>query len=353
MGTKQHGFTHIVLLVVLIFVVGVGYIAYSRVLSQNQPVLLPENSVEKVTKQSEKKFSFTAAGDFKNEANADAVLSAIGAAKSDFTLALGDFSYAGNGSEPAWCDFVSERVGENHPFQLIAGNHDDGESEGDIAEYVKCLPNKLPNIVGDYGIEYYFDYKNLARFILISPDIDNYGFDYIDGNEHLQWVVNAVKDARAQGVEWVVLGMHKNCITAGEKTCEIGDDLLNTAVNLKIDIVLQGHEHAYFRSKQLALNPDTCPAIVVNEFNQSCIAASSNEMEKGAGTVIVISGAGGYQLRDVSLQDPEYDYFAAFNGANVGNSYGFSSFIVKKDTINASFVPAVGTFKDSFTLTAR
>ena len=243
-----------------------------------------------------------------------------------------------------------ERVGADHPFQLIAGNHDDGESEGDIAEYVKCLPNKISDVVGNYGAEYYFDYNNLARFILISPDIDNYGYDYVEGNEHLQWVKDTVNDARAKNIKWVILGMHKNCITPGEKTCEIGDDLLNAAVGLKIDIVLQGHEHAYFRSKQLALNPDDCPAIIVNEFNESCISTSSNEMKQGAGTVIVISGAGGYQLRNVNLADTEYNYFSAFNGANTGNSYGFSRFTVDEKAIDASFVPAIGDFTDSFSI---
>ena len=332
---------------------GLLYFAYSRIQTKDDSSIVEPNITPAVTKEEDKSFVFTAAGDFKNESNADAVLRAIGAAKSDFTLALGDFSYAGNGSEPAWCNFVTERVGKEHPFQLIAGNHDDGEFEGDISEYIKCLPNKLDDVVGNYGTEYYFDYNGLARFILISPDIDNYGFDYVEGNEHLQWVKDAVNEARAKNIQWVVLGMHKNCITPGEKTCEIGEDLLNTAVELKIDIVLQGHEHAYFRSKQLALNPETCPAILINEFNESCISTASNDMKKGAGTVIVISGAGGYKLRDVNLNDPEYDYFSAINAANVGNSYGFSRFSVEKDSVRASFVPAIGEFTDSFTIKNR
>lgn len=346
---KQAGFTSIAVIAFILAFCGLVYIAYARIVSTNDTNT--PTATESTLVEEDNSFIFTAAGDFKNESNADAVLRAIGKEKSAFTLALGDFSYAGNGTEAAWCQFVSDRVGIDHPFQLIAGNHDDGESEGDIAEYVKCLPNKLQNIVGNYGTEYYFDYKGLARFILISPDIDNYGYDYVDGTEHLQWVIDAIKDARESGIDWIVLGMHKNCISAGEKTCEIGEDLLNTAVELKVDVILQGHEHAYFRSKQLALNPESCPAIVVNEFNESCISSSSNEMKKGAGTVIVISGAGGYQLRDVNLKDTEYNYFSAFNGANVGNSYGYSRFSVDNKAIKSSFIPAIGSFTDSFTIT--
>lgn len=278
-------------------------------------------------------------------------MSGIGSAGSDFTLALGDLGYVGNGNEVAWCEFVKAKVGEEHPFELIAGNHDDSSRDGDILEYAKCLPDRIGNISGTYGLEYYFDYNNLARIILISPDIDNYGYNYAEGSEHLNWVREAVLDARNNGINWTVLGMHKNCITPGVKDCEIGEDLLNLAVELKIDLVLQGHEHAYFRSKQLALNPETCPAIVVNEFNQNCVTDETDDLTKGAGTVIVISGAGGYDLRGVTFNDPEFDYFKSVNGSNSGATYGFSYFRVSEEVIKASFVPTIGSFRDDFTIT--
>jgi hypothetical protein len=258
--------------------------------------------------------------------------------------------YVGLGNEAEWCKLVKDRVGKKHPFELVAGNHDDGSRDGDIREYAKCLPDRLGNINGDYGIEYYFDYNKVARFIMISPDIDNYGFSYTNGSKHLKWVVDRVNEARKSSIEWIVVGMHKNCITPGDKECEISDDLLNKLVELKVDLILQGHEHSYFRSKQLALNAESCPAIVINSFNESCISDSDNKLEKGEGTVIVISGAGGRRQRNVNFQDAEFNYFKAVSGANSNESFGFSLFEISDSGLNASFVPAIGKFKDSFSI---
>ncbi len=294
-------------------------------------------------------FTFSAAADFTSNKNANLVLRGIGAANTDFSLALGDMGYGGNGTEQAWCNFVKERVGDQ-PFQLIAGNHDDGLRDGDIAEYRKCLPDKLGSARGDYGVEYYFDYNNLARFILISPDINNYGYDYAKGTNNYNWVSTKIDEAREEGLQWVVLGMHKNCITPGVKSCETGEDIMNLAIEKNVDLVLQGHEHGYFRSKQLGLN-NQCPVIVANTANSSCITGQGNQFFSGNGTVFVITGAGGAKLRDVDLGDFEIGYFETWNGANTGNSYGFSEFEVSFESIKAKFVSVgSGKYEDGFVI---
>lgn len=305
---------------------------------------------DKSLMESASNFSFTAAGDFYIKEAANSVLTKIGDTPNDFTLALGDLGYTGNGTEKTWCKFVLDRIGTEHPFQIVAGNHDDGSKDGDIRAYRECLPNKIDGLIGDYGIQYYFDYKNLARFILISPDIDNYGFDYVYGSENLNWVIDKVIEARKNNIEWVFLAMHKNCITPGIKSCEIGEDLLNASVENGVDVVLQGHEHAYFRSKQLALNSETCPVIVVNDTDQDCISGQGDELRKRNGTVVVISGAGGYPLREINFEDPEFGYFDAVNGSNSGNTYGFSLFNVSRSSIEASFIPVLGKYTDSFVI---
>src|SRR3954452_17210306 len=87
---------------------------------------------------------FTAAGDYSKFANAQAVLSKVGALAPDFHLALGDLSYDTTGSEQAWCDLVTERVGNGFPFELLSGNHEANGQNGDINNFSACLPNQLP-----------------------------------------------------------------------------------------------------------------------------------------------------------------------------------------------------------------
>ena len=297
-------------------------------------------------------FRFTAAGDFGAGTDARRVLSGIRESESEFSLALGDLGYVGIGNEPAWCEFVTDLVGNEYPFQLVVGNHDDGRKggDGDFAAYAACLPDRLGGLTGEYGVEYYFDYNHIARFILISPDINNYGFDYAKGDEHYRWVRDAIDDAREQDISWVILGMHKNCITAGTKKCEIGEDILNLAIEKKVDIVLQAHDHGYYRSKQLALS-DQCLAIEANSFNEACVVAEGSAFTQGEGTIIVISGAGGRPLRTANPNDSEIGYFDAWNGRNIGKTHGFNVFDVKKRVLQAEFEPVgAGEFSDSFVI---
>lgn len=85
--------------------------------------------------------------------------------------------------------------------------------------------------------------------------------------------------------------MHKNCITAGTKSCEIGVNLMNLLIQRRVDLVLQGHDHTYQRSQQLALGA-SCAAIVPGAYNPGCVVddGSDNSYTRGAGTIIVING---------------------------------------------------------------
>ncbi len=349
---KQKNNNLVIILIILIAVA--GCVAISRQIS-NRYAADQANNIQpskQITVSKSGSFKFTALGDISSSKNASHVLTKLGKTKNDFTLALGDLGYDGNGTEEKWCDFVKERIGSKHPFQLVAGNHDDGNGDGDILAYRKCLPNKIKKITGNYGLEYYFDHKKLARFILISPDIDDYGFSYNAGSKHYNWLSKTIDSAREKNIPWIIVGMHKNCITIGEKTCEIEGDLLDLLVKKKIDIVLQGHEHGYMRSKQLALTPD-CPSIMINSTNSKCIKKSGNTFKKGDGTIIAISGAGGKNLRGINLNDPEKEYFQTWNGSNIGNSYGFSMFNISKNRLISEFVPATNSYTDSFSITKK
>ena len=126
---------------------------------------------------------------------------------------------------------------------------------------------------GTYGKEYFFDHPAAApllRTIMISPSItmpDGTTYDYSPGTANHQWLVDAIDGARAAGIRWVAVGMARNCISAGEKGCEIGLDLFNMLVDKRVDLILQGHEHGYARSRQLSTGP-ACPAIPVNRVDR-------------------------------------------------------------------------------------
>jgi hypothetical protein len=165
-------------------------------------------------------------------------------------------------------------------------------------------------------------------------------------------VSDAIDGARAAGIRWVAVGMARDCISAGEKSCEIGLDLFNLLVNKRVDLILQGHEHGYERSRQLATGP-ACPAIPVDRVDPTCFAddGSGSTYTKGAGPIVVVAGTLGIGLRPMNPSDTEAGDFATLMGSNINPTHGFMKYTVTAEQIQAQFVrTSKGTFADQFTI---
>jgi Big-like domain-containing protein/calcineurin-like phosphoesterase family protein len=320
----------------------------------------PSNTATVTTPTSVGSFSFAAGGDHGANARTEAGLNALDSSGVGFYLALGDMDYDETSSDAAWCDYVSSRLptlGPSFPFQLVSGNHEEqGGPDGYILNHAACLPDRLNSTLGpnnQYAAEYYFDYPAgapLVRVVMIAADlqVNNEAYDYTTGSAHYSWLAGVIDNARSSGVPWVVVGMHKNCISAGGKSCEIGAALMNLLVSRKVDLVLQGHDHNYQRSKQLALNPGTCSAVPVDAYDADCVVddGADDAYAKGAGSLIVVSGTFGRSVSTVNAGDSEAAYFARMNST----TYGFTKFTVSANRIDVRFVNTVGEFTDAFSI---
>jgi predicted MPP superfamily phosphohydrolase len=310
-------------------------------------------------------FTFAAAGDFGQNANTNASLSRLASSGASLFLALGDLSYTTASPEIHWCNLIKSHVGLNYPFELLSGNHEDGGEirppDGFIGNFTKCLPNQIETMNGNYGKEYYFDYPTanpLARFIMISPGLNfsqpNGQFDfysYDNGTSHYQWTASAIDGARASSIPWVIVGMHKVCLSAGAYECTIGPhstvrpDIIQLLLQKHVDLVLQGHDHNYQRSKQL-------DCLLPENFQSSCVANSGSDgfYSPGAGTVFVIDGTFGASNDGygVHLSEPDAEYFARFMAPNIdGAEYGFVMYTVSTSGIRGQ-TNFDGSFKDTF-----
>jgi len=309
-------------------------------------------------------FSFGVAGDYANGSNFHATAAQVKAQNPDFQLAVGDLAYST--VEQSWCNYWKNTALYNN-ILILAGNHDSGESSsGNINTYAQYCPYTLSSLLtGTYAKQYYFDYPQtnpIARFIMISPGLGGsyIGFDtnYAVGHQGYTFTQSAIDDARAKGIKWIVVGMHKNCLSIGTKGCEIGTDLMNLLISKRVDLVLQGHDHNYQRSKQL-----TCAQ--TNSYNASCVAddGADGQYTKGAGTIFLIDGTGGQGLYSVNPGNPgdcintgdsETCYFAKWMGSNINPTFGFTKFSVTDTQISAQFIrSAGGTFGDSFTISSN
>ncbi|MGO4691631.1 PKD domain-containing protein [Glaciibacter sp. 2TAF33] len=332
-----------------------GFVASGQAVPGRTGLTGPAASVVKLAATPDS-VHFTASGDFAATSSTTAVLSQIAGSGSDLHLAVGDFSYGAPGGEQAWCDFVTQKVGVGFPFELVSGNHESNGTNGAINDFSACMPNQLPGVAGTYGRQYYVDVPQqqpLVRFIMISPGLTfpDGVWSYAAGTPRYQWTSAAIDDARAAGVPWVVVGMHKPCLSVGIYSCDSGADLANLLVNKRVDLVVSGHEHLYARSKQLALG-GSCAALVPGSYNAGCVRDGDSDLGKGAGTVFAIAGTGGQVLRDVNTSDPEAPYFASYSGSNLNPANGNLDVRATPTALNARFTPvAGGSFTDAFTIT--
>lgn len=298
---------------------------------------------------------FTAAGDYGATTATGAVLDRIAAQAPDLNLALGDLSYGATGAEQAWCDLVTSRLGAGFPFELLSGNHESNGQNGNINDFSACLPNQLPGAVGTYGRQWYVDVPRqspLVRFVLISPALPfpDGTWSYAQGTARYNWTAAAIDGARAAAIPWVVVGVHKPCLSLGQYTCDIGSDLKNLLISKRVDLVLHGHEHGYQRTRQLGLTAG-CPAVQPGSFDADCVVDGDNDLSKDRGTVFATVGTGGVELRDMNAADPEVGYFAAWSGANANPTYGLLDVRATTDVLDARFVAASGgSFADSFVI---
>src|SRR5260370_24705611 len=311
-------------------------------------------------------FTFTAGGDIGGNSKTSTALDLIAQSGSQFHLAIGDLSYSEISPESKWCSYVQSRVGSTFPFELLSGNHEDGGERGGqdglIDTFVQCLPDRL-GAVGTYGKGYCLDYpasSPIARFIMTSPGLNftNGGsYSYAVGTAHYNWVSNTIDNARAAGIKWIIVGMHKDCITMGIMPCDIGTDLFNLLVSKKVDLILQAHDHDYQRSKQLALNGTTCTAISPAAYNSNCVVndGSTGNYTQGAGPVVVIVGTVGEGLHALNTAAPDAGYFARLMGSHINPTNELAKFSLSSDqlTVAANFTgsTAPNNFTDSFTIT--
>ena len=296
-------------------------------------------------------FAFTAAGDHGSGTAAANSIAVVAQSGSDFYLAMGDLSYQA-GAEQEWCTTFKKSFNN---VELIAGNHDTGESPGGhIDNYRIHCPYTLAasSLVGDYGKQYYFDYPQngtpSARFIMITPGVmGTLNIDYTVNGEGYRFTKSAIDDGRELGIKWIIVGMHKNCISAGSKTCEVGKDIMDLLIQQKVDLILQGHDHNYQRSHQLR-------CLTVDSVDSDCITDRGDDgiYTKGAGPVIILNGEFGVSHYSVDASDSEADYFANSDRT----TFGVTKYVVTDSEINGTYLRSGGgSYTDSFKIvdTAR
>jgi hypothetical protein len=145
----------------------------------------------------------------------------------------------------------------------------------------------------------------------------------------------------------VIVGMHMVCVTAGNKSCEVGTDLFDLLLDKRVDLILHGHDHDYQRSKQLA-------CATPENFRSDCVVddGADDTYTRGAGSVFVVNGnTGGGGLTDIDAGDPDLPYLAEWHGANSADP-GRGHLLIELDTdqMTVRFIGTTTSYADSFAI---
>lgn len=319
------------------------------------PAPTTASTTARTTASSPPAFTFAAAGDLGANRRTARSLAALDRSPAELFLALGDLDYDQTPSDAAWCDYVRDRLptkGAEFPFQLLAGNHEaDTGKDGRVRRHAACLPDRL-GVEGTYPAQYAFSYPAqdpVARFVLVSPGltVDGHAYDYRRGTPDRAWLEQQLDEARDSG-QWLVVGMHLMCLSAGEDHpgCDSGRAVHRLVLRAGVDLLLVGHNHLYERSKQLVLS-DACPS-VRPRFGRACVAHGGKDgvYPRDAGTVQVTAGRFGGRPSAVDPDDPDRRWFVKSRA----DTAGFLEVEVTADRLAARYVSTTGDVSDAFVI---
>lgn len=193
-----------------------------------------------------------------------------------------------------------------------AGNHEPSGSS--FFEHFNV--RQAENSATVSGAYYSYDYSN-AHFIVLNTNENS--SEYANMSLHqVEWLKQDVANARAAGAEWIILNMHKGPYTTASHATDtdiMGPTGLRTKIapliaELKIDLVLQGHDHIYARTKPIKSDGTAEDAVKITE---TLNGESVEYAVKPDGTIYLIPGTAGAKVykknTKAQLGDTYFDLF--------------------------------------------
>lgn len=231
--------------------------------------------------------------------------------------------------EEQW-DWLSSHGGDlflNMAVMPAAGNHE--EDKNSLYEHFNLLA--APFSPTESGVYYSFDYQN-AHFIVLNTNEDSR--EYVDFTpQQIQWLKGDAAAAKASGAKWLIAVIHKGPYTTSNHASDAdieGENGVRGLVaplfnQLGVDLVLQGHDHIYARSKPIADGAAVEAARAMDELNGLPIEYSVNP--KGSIYVIPATAGPKTYYKNAKMPAEYYDLFvkadehhAAQYGADEGNA---------------------------------
>src|SRR5881628_60464 len=267
-------------------------------------------------------FNFAAVGDWACGTTAYNTANNIVSKNTELTLGLGDYSYAKRAD--CWFKVISPIDGQT---RINIGNHDD-------------ISNKLlDQYMTHFHLTkqfYSFDYQNV-HILTMSTEIP-----FATGSEQYNFVKNDLASAASNpNINWIVVNFHR--------AMYLSDGGYGVLSSLKgyyhalfdqynVDLVLNGHQHAYERTFPIKYNSANPSSPIVTDTSTS----SYNDPQ---GEIFATVGTGGASMDNTFLNKAPFaaTQFFKFGFLNIDVINGGS-------TMKATFYANDGTIGDQFTI---
>lgn len=224
--------------------------------------------------------------DYKN------VLTLIQSEEADAVVHLGDFDYTFN--PEGFSAVINEKLGENYPYLVVAGNHDRSlwkpncnsdkgcYSEEFAKRYLLAnIPLTQEMLASD---KYQFDFQGI-QLLFVGPG----GVD--DGPEFAEFLNTSMSQSNHL---WKICNWHFNQekLQLGGKIDQAGWEIYDTCLNAGA-IIATAHEHSYHRTKSLVdFHSGQFPKV------NSLYSDPNNLYVYPGSTFVFVSGLGGKSIRN-------------------------------------------------------
>ncbi len=225
----------------------------------------------------------------------------------------------------------------NTTIMPAAGNHDAGNST--FIDHFNLDSGSQKTTTGVY---YSVDYSN-AHFVILNTNESSGSYAEFTQIQ-LDWMKTDIGAAKANGAKWIIVVMHKGPYTTAEhaKDADIIDTRKNIAPlfsQLGVDLVLQGHDHVYERSKPISNGS----AGVEGLMKQVCGGVAVDYIKDPTGTIYITPGTAGtkHYHQDASLSQQYLNLFDVANGPfkdtpDINNQETFLSVTIDGGTLTAT-----------------
>lgn len=277
-------------------------------------------------------FTFIDLADTQAKTEDEAILSGETMAKAlttfpnaEFVAINGDIVDTGtNESQWNWLLGHSQDTLLNTTIVPVAGNHEDKAN----AFYEHYNIKEAPGSATETGAYYSYDYSN-AHFVVLNTNENSDEFANFS-QAQLDWMKADVKAAKAAGAKWIIVAMHKGPYTTSNHATD--KDIMGTngerakvapmMAELGIDLVLQGHDHIYARTKPIKADGTAADTVKIKEsFKGQTVEYTVNP----DGTIYLIPATAGakvyYKNMKPELGDAYYNLFEVAN-ENTAAKYG-------------------------------